>query len=216
MNTLVIRCLESSETGPILWTLALQDPRPWLCIPADSGRNPAEPGKKGPAGKIGRFWNTGMRHNTFVAIRVHSGWHRRKGPNLRKVIKNSPNVGTWKHFQLGSSVDMLMDRKRTQQPTINRSGKGDGRLGQDQQGSSWQRLAILIGSWQQCRNACINGPTVICEDCWDSGVKWVWKERKWATEWYRSYPQEGAAKIMDWGLTKSDSFTCWRTPRRGG
>ena len=33
-------------------------------------------------------------------------------------------------------------------------------------------------------------------------MKWVWKERKRATEWYRSYPQEGAAKKIGLGLDK--------------
>jgi hypothetical protein len=41
---------------------------------------------------------------------------------------------------------MLLGGRRKQQPTINGSVKGDGRPGQEQQGSGWQRSVIRTDS----------------------------------------------------------------------
>ena len=53
----------------------------------------------------------------------------------------------WKRFWLGGSVGMLLGGRRTQQPrTIDRSSKGDGLPGQEQQDSGSQRSGT--GGWR--------------------------------------------------------------------
>jgi hypothetical protein len=70
--------------------------------------------------------------------------------------------GNCKHFQLGDVVGMLLGGRRTQQPTINRSGKGNQRLLKEQQDSGWRWSAIGDSGRQRKRQRLHNGGADKC------------------------------------------------------
>ncbi len=73
---------------------------------------------------------------------------------------------------------MLLSVQRMQQPTINESGKCDGRPGQKSQDSGWQRLATGDGGRRQkCRQSASDGRQR--GQWWQE--QWQWQKGWWAS-----------------------------------